>query len=507
MAIIVLAGKTGSGKDTICNALLEASAEGELNNRIDKIITTTTRQPREGEVDGREYNFITNDEFEEKIKNGEIFEYREYDSSNGKVYYGSEKIDLFAKDRRGDYITILDLEGAKAYQDAYGKENVFVVEIDAPEKIRKDRITGRAEDRQKAEDEWSKRNAKDIYDFNSFSRSNVVNYTADNSAVDFGAVEYYDAELEETVASDKEAYLNDVIGDIIDAFELYKEESKEILRKDPDAWIRVSCEQNKDDGSWMGYHLNTAESYDIDSMALDYAHLYVSMVSPEEYLIYQDKSDNVSEEERKEIFNQVRNDLDEVADTFRDHLIANELMEEKAFLDDLLINADPNEQDYNIAKEILNNIDVYNNYLDSKEKRVLDIDEEDLYRKASEIAERVVKWTERLGNAFGSDTGQPLNDIKDEGEVYTRIIDRQFKEETEYIERIVALLSELNDADLTDEQRAIIEEGKALVKDLCKIDLELAMLEAQTEKQVNQAEQSDCKDEKTKKKNTTEYER
>lgn len=492
MSIIVLAGKSGSGKDTICNALLEASKEGEIDQHIEKIVTATTRQPREGELDGREYHFLTNEQFEEKIKSGEIFEHREYDSKDGKIYYGSEKINLFDKERKEDYITILDLEGAKAYQEAYGKENVFIVEVDAPENIRMQRVTSRESDAAKASEEWSKRSAKDIADFNDFSRNNVVNYTLDNSSADFGG-------RDEDGNIDKEAYLNDIVTEIMDSFMVYQSQAKEMVKEDPDAWIKVSCDY--DEKGYVSYHVGTKLEYDIDSMALDYAHLYMSMVSPEEYLVYQGENigEDISEDERKEIFSRVQEDLQEVTEVFRDHLIAGDTSEEKTFLDDLVMNTDPEDKECQTAKEILDNICVYNNYLDNKDKRSLDIDEEDLYRKANEVAERIINWTARVGEAFAYDIVQPLETKINKEDVYERIIDRQFQKETEYIEQIVELLCELEDKELTDEQRAIIAEGKALIKDLCKIDLELAMLEKRTKEQNEQTTKSEQTNSKSKK--------
>ena len=491
--IIVLAGKSGSGKDTIRNALLEASREGSIDQRIEKIVSATTRKPRAGELDGREYHFLTNEEFEEKIKSGEIFEHREYDSKDGKVYYGSEKINLSDRNHEVNYITILDLEGAKAYQEAYGKENVFVVEVDAPEEIRMQRVIGRESDPEKAAEEWSKRSAKDIADFNDFSRNGVVNYTLDNSSVDFGG-------LDEDGVADKEAYLNDIFSEIFDSFDLYRSKAAEMLKDDEKAWITIHS--GTDENDYITYDIDKSTEYDADGMALDYAHLYMSLVSPEEYAVYQgaDLGDEVSDTEKKEIFDRMQEDIQEVADEFKNHLMAGDIEEEKTFLNEIKIDLDPEDRAYQEAQDILDNIYVYNNYLDNKDKRSLDIDEQDLYRQAFEVAERVIDWTTRAGKAFGSDLVQPLDTEMKKDDVYERIIDRKFKKETECLEQIVELLCELEEVDLTEEQKAIIEEGKALVKDLCKIDLELAVLEKKSQNKQGDEKDDKQKDDKQKKK-------
>ena len=78
-AILVLSGPSGAGKSTIINY---ASAEiGEYYFSI----STTTRQPREGEQDGVDYYFVTHEIFEEGIKSGDFLEYATVHGN----YYGT----------------------------------------------------------------------------------------------------------------------------------------------------------------------------------------------------------------------------------------------------------------------------------------------------------------------------------------------------------------------------------------------------------------------------------
>jgi guanylate kinase len=78
-AILVLSGPSGAGKSTIINA---ASAEiGEYYFSI----STTTRAPREGEVHGRDYFFVSKESFEEDIKAGNFLEYAQVHGN----YYGT----------------------------------------------------------------------------------------------------------------------------------------------------------------------------------------------------------------------------------------------------------------------------------------------------------------------------------------------------------------------------------------------------------------------------------
>lgn len=82
--MIVLTGKTASGKDAVLEKLLLKIPH------LKRVITTTSRDPRPGEVNGVDYNFISEDAFREKIENGEFLEYVEY----GGNFYGTPKTQL-----------------------------------------------------------------------------------------------------------------------------------------------------------------------------------------------------------------------------------------------------------------------------------------------------------------------------------------------------------------------------------------------------------------------------
>ena len=67
--IVAIAGKAGSGKDTLLQAIMKQN-QGQLH----EIISCTTRPPREGEQDGVNYHFITSEQFEEQLLEGEMIE-------------------------------------------------------------------------------------------------------------------------------------------------------------------------------------------------------------------------------------------------------------------------------------------------------------------------------------------------------------------------------------------------------------------------------------------------
>ena len=71
--LIVVSGFSGAGKGTLMKRLMEKYKETYALS-----ISATTRQPREGEADGREYFFKTKEEFEKMIAKDELIEYARY---------------------------------------------------------------------------------------------------------------------------------------------------------------------------------------------------------------------------------------------------------------------------------------------------------------------------------------------------------------------------------------------------------------------------------------------
>ena len=109
---IVISGPSGVGKGTICSRILK-----DVNAWYS--VSTTTRSPREGEVDGVNYYFITKDEFKKKIDNGEFLEYNYYNDN----YYGTSKKVVIDKINDGiNVFSEIDVNGAhnikKIFPDA-----------------------------------------------------------------------------------------------------------------------------------------------------------------------------------------------------------------------------------------------------------------------------------------------------------------------------------------------------------------------------------------------------
>lgn len=103
--LIVLIGKTASGKTTIADFLSQ-------NYGYKNIVTFTTRPIRKGEVDGYTYHFISEEEFDKKIDEGYFLEYKTYTVADGSIwYYGSLKQEFYNDE---DSVIILTPDG---YED------------------------------------------------------------------------------------------------------------------------------------------------------------------------------------------------------------------------------------------------------------------------------------------------------------------------------------------------------------------------------------------------------
>lgn len=101
--LIVISGPSGAGKGTICNQILK-------NDNVWKSVSMTTRLPRDGEVEGIDYFYVTKEQFEDKIAKKEMLEYAEV--YNG-IYYGTPKDEVLNRLEKGmDVILEIDIEGA-----------------------------------------------------------------------------------------------------------------------------------------------------------------------------------------------------------------------------------------------------------------------------------------------------------------------------------------------------------------------------------------------------------
>jgi len=113
---MVVSAPSGTGKTSICRSLLREFPTLKFS------VSYTTREPRKGEVEGRDYHFVTRAVFQEKIRAGEFAEWAE----NYGHLYGTSRVVIEETRRQGGDI-LLDVEprGARAIKESY-PEGVFV---------------------------------------------------------------------------------------------------------------------------------------------------------------------------------------------------------------------------------------------------------------------------------------------------------------------------------------------------------------------------------------------
>lgn len=126
--MIVLAGASASGKTEVAKMLAKKYG-------ITKVITTTTRDMRVGEVNGKDYFFVTKEQFLKMIEEDKFVEYTIY---NGN-YYGSTK-DQIAPNR----CVVIDPAGLKAYI-SLNDRNIVTFFLDSNEEIRHQRMIERGD--------------------------------------------------------------------------------------------------------------------------------------------------------------------------------------------------------------------------------------------------------------------------------------------------------------------------------------------------------------------------
>lgn len=138
--LIVMTGPSGVGKGTLVRSLLKQHPDLNLS------ISVTTRSPRPGEVNGREYYFVDRHQFNEMIANGELLEWAEFAGN----YYGTPLIPVKEKLETGKSVLLeIELEGARQIRETFpGALRIFIMPPSMAELER--RLRGRGQDSEEA---------------------------------------------------------------------------------------------------------------------------------------------------------------------------------------------------------------------------------------------------------------------------------------------------------------------------------------------------------------------
>jgi len=120
-ALVVMA-PTGSGKGTIIKSALEKFPD------LQTTVSCTTRQKRPNEIEGVHYYFLSETEFEQKVKQGEFLEWAFF----GKNRYGTLKSEIIPRLEKGQIVIVeIEVQGVEQLLKLLVKENLTVVYIEA----------------------------------------------------------------------------------------------------------------------------------------------------------------------------------------------------------------------------------------------------------------------------------------------------------------------------------------------------------------------------------------
>lgn len=170
--LIVLSGPSGVGKGTVRRALFDIKG-----HNLTYSISMTTRKPREGEVDGREYYFVSKERFEEEIKNGNLLEYAEFVNN----YYGTPYDKVMEKIDQGSEV-VLEIEVQGAMQVKRKMPNAVFIFIAPPSyKALKDRLLSRGTEDKKTVNERLAKAHREIEIASEYDYI-VINDEVDNAA-------------------------------------------------------------------------------------------------------------------------------------------------------------------------------------------------------------------------------------------------------------------------------------------------------------------------------------
>ncbi|HPC04635.1 MAG TPA: guanylate kinase [Syntrophales bacterium] len=131
--VLVVSAPSGGGKTTLCREFLKAFPGVSFS------VSSTTRPPRPGEVDGKDYRFISTEEFRRKIEEGAFVEWAE----NFGHFYGTLADEVERPRRLGmDVLLDVDTRGAKSLRARF-PEGVFIFILPPSIEVLKERLSHR----------------------------------------------------------------------------------------------------------------------------------------------------------------------------------------------------------------------------------------------------------------------------------------------------------------------------------------------------------------------------
>lgn len=170
--LIVISGPSGVGKGTVRKALFERKG-----HNLTYSVSMTTRAPREGEVDGVDYYFVSREKFEDEIKKGNLLEHAEFVGN----YYGTPMDKVKNQLANGNEV-VLEIEVQGALQVKQKMPDAVFIFIAPPSfKALEDRLYTRGTERQEVITERLQKAKREIGLANQYDYI-VINDEVDNAA-------------------------------------------------------------------------------------------------------------------------------------------------------------------------------------------------------------------------------------------------------------------------------------------------------------------------------------
>jgi guanylate kinase len=175
--VFVITGPSGVGKGTLISRLLERVPDLELS------VSATTREPREGEVNGRDYHFLTPEEFDRRIEAEDFLEFATYSGNR----YGTLRSEVARRLGEGRSVVLeIEVQGARQVRAAMRESvQVFIAPPD-PTSLRR-RLESRGTDSLEAIDSRLEVAEQELAAQGEFAHS-VVNDNLDRAVEDLEAI-------------------------------------------------------------------------------------------------------------------------------------------------------------------------------------------------------------------------------------------------------------------------------------------------------------------------------